>query len=90
MEIIGDMETFTPNMDNLGTINTNDVVLSGLKQEMTDQQATLLRILNDVHIMGKEYSNSSLSVTHNNVMLSVYTILIVILIIVVIKINIGI
>ena len=90
MEIIGDMETFTPNMDNLGTINTNDAVLSGLKQEMSDQQATLLRILNDVQNMGKEYSNSSLSVTHNNVMLSVYTILIVIMIIIVIKINLGI
>ena len=90
MEIIGTMETFTSNINTLGTINKNDKALSGLKQEMNDQQETLLRILNDVQIMGKEYGNSSLSVNHNNVMLSVYTIMIIILIIIIIKINIGI
>lgn len=90
MEIIGSMETFTPNMNTLGTINKNNTVIYGLKQEMSDQQETLLRILNDVQIMGKEYGNSSLSVNHNNVMLSVYTIMIIILIIIIIKINIGI
>jgi len=90
MEIIGDMETFVPDMDNLNTINSNDVVLTKLKQELTDQQETLLKVLNDSQIMEKEYSNSSLSITHNNVMLTVYVILIVILVIVVIKINVGI
>ena len=100
MEIISHLETFTPSMDSstqtaaristLGSINSNDNTLSSLKQELADQQASLLKILNDAQFMEKEYDNSSLGVTHNNVMLSIYTIIIVILIIVIIKINIGI
>ena len=74
----------------LGSINSNDTTLSNLKQELADQQATLLKILNDAQFMEKEYDNSSLVVSHNNIMLSIYTIIIVILIIAIIKINVGI
>jgi hypothetical protein len=74
----------------LGSINSNDTTLSNLKQELADQQSSLLKILNDAQFMEKEYDNSSLGVTHNNVMLSIYTIIIVILIIAIIKIILGI
>ena len=74
----------------LSSINSNDTTLSNLKQELADQQKTLLKILNDAQFMEKEYDNTSLGVTHNNIMLSIYTIIIVILIIAIIKINLGI
>lgn len=100
MEIISHLETFTPSMNlsqqtadrigTLGTIHSNDNTLNNLKQELADQQSTLLKILNDAEFMEKEYDNSSLGITHNNIMLSIYTIIIVILIIAIIKINIGI
>ena len=100
MEIISHLETFTPSMNlsqqtadrigTLGTIHSNDNTLNNLKQELADQQTTLLKILNDAEFMEKEYDNSSLGITHNNIMLSIYTIIIVILIIAIIKINIGI
>jgi hypothetical protein len=96
MEIIAHLEGFTPSMNDtsqtiarvstLGSINSNDTTLSNLKQELADQQSSLLKILNDAQFMEKEYDNSSLGVTHNNVMLSIYTIIIVILIIAIIKI----
>jgi hypothetical protein len=100
MEIIAHLETFTPSMDSsmetvarvttLGAINSNDTTLSNLKQELSDQQESLLKILNDAQFMEKEYDNSYLGATHNNVMLSIYTIIVVILIIAVLKINLGI
>ena len=100
MEIISRLEAFTPSMDSssqaaaristLSSINSNDTTLSNLKQELADQQKTLLKILNDAQFMEKEYDNSSLAITHNNIMLSIYTIIIVILIIAIIKINLGI
>jgi hypothetical protein len=74
----------------LGAINSNDTTLSNLKQDLYDQQESLLKILNDVHFMEKDYDNSYLGATHNNIMLSIYTIIVVILIIAVIKINLGI
>ena len=83
MEIISHLETFTPSMDSSSQT-------AALKQELADQQTTLLKILNDAQFMEKEYDNSSLGVTHNNIMLSIYTIIIVILIIAIIKINVGI
>ena len=100
MEIITRLESFTPSMADpsqaigrittLGSINTNDTNIHNLKQELIDQQSTLEKILNDAQFMEKEYDNSYLGVTHNNVILSIYTIIVVILIIVVIKINLGI
>jgi hypothetical protein len=100
MEIITHLETFTPSMNlsqqtadrigTLGSIHSNDNTLNNLRQELTDQQSTLLKILNDAEFMEKEYDNSSLGITHNNIMLSIYTIIIVILIIAIIKINISI
>jgi hypothetical protein len=100
MEIISHLETFTPNMNSssqfdegvstLKTINSNDTTLYNLKQELSQQQEALDKILNDAQFIEKEYDNSSLSVTHNNIMLSIYTIIVIILIIVVVKINIDI
>ena len=77
MEIISHLETFTPSMNlsqqtadrigTLGTIHSNDNTLNNLKQELADQQTTLLKILNDAEFMEKEYDNSSLGITHNNI-----------------------
>lgn len=100
MEIIARLETFTSSMvdttqsidkvTTLGTIYTNDNNIHNLKQELNDQRSNLVKILNDVRFMEKEYDNSYLETTHNNVMLSIYTIIVVILIIIIIKINLGI
>lgn len=99
-EIITKLETFTPSMDSssqaigrvttLGSINTNDTNIHNLKQELSEHRASLAKILNDIQFIEKEYDNSYLGITHNNVMLSIYTIMVIILIIVVIKINVGI
>ena len=100
MEIIERLETFTPSMSDtyqsidrdttLGLINKNNNNIHNLKQELDDQRSTLVKILNDARFMEKEYDNSYLGANHNNVMLSIYTIIVVILIIIIIKINLGI
>ena len=75
------VEAYT-GMDDMAT---NDSSLSSLKSDLTQQQQKMKGILNDLSFVNKEYSDSSVVMSHNNVMLSIYSIIVVILIIVAVK-----
>ena len=66
-------------------LSANNSEIFALKDDLTQQQKRMIDITNDIIVLDKEYSNSSLSISHNNTMLSIYIFIIVILIIVAIK-----
>jgi len=78
MDII---ESFT----SISEISTKNAEIFSLKDDLNRQQKRMIDIANDIIFIDKEYSNSSTSISHNNVMLSIYTFIIIILIIVAIK-----
>jgi hypothetical protein len=90
MALLERFESFTPSLYNTQTINTikvKDDDLTILKQELLDHKASLAKILNDTNFIKKEYDNSYLHTTRNNIVLSIYTLVIVILIVIILKIN---
>jgi hypothetical protein len=90
MSLIERFESFSPSLYNtqaLNTIRVKDGDLSQLKREMLGHKASLAKILNDTNFIKKEYDNSHLHTTRNNIMLSIYTLVIIILIVVILKIN---
>ena len=78
MDII---ESFTGETE----LSTQNVEIYSLKELVKRQQKKMESIVNDIRFIEKEYSNSSIEISHNNVILSVYTIVVIILIIIAIK-----
>jgi len=66
-------------------LSAGDAELSSLKSELTQQQQKMDGIIKDIAFVNKEYSNSSVVMTHNNVILAIYSIIVFILIIVTLK-----
>jgi hypothetical protein len=73
--------------DTSNFIRSTDTNIDILKKDLITQYTTLNTILNDTQYIQKDYNNTYLHVTHNNIMLSIYTIVIIILIIIIFKIN---
>jgi hypothetical protein len=58
-----------------------------LKDDIKNNQNFLATILNDTIFLKRDYDKSYLHLTHNNIMLTIYTVVIIILIIVILIIN---
>jgi len=78
MDII---EAYT-GIDKISSQNS-DIFL--LKADVLQQRQKMNDIMNDILFIDKEYSNSNIGISHNNVMLSIYTFIVIILIIISIK-----
>jgi len=90
-EIINKLELFTPSIVegivSYGDLTSKDEVIRGLKSDLETQKNKLKEVLNDADFLNKKHENSSLKITQNNIILSIYIIVIIILIIVILKIN---
>ena len=87
MEAFSSREGFVDLMAPTSEATSNNADINTLKNEIINQERSLRQILNDTSFIKKDYNNTYLHVSHNNIMLSIYTIVIIILIIIILKIN---
>jgi hypothetical protein len=92
MSLIERMEGFTSATRDQ---TSNQIIYVGstldtLRRELLGHYDYVTDLLNDTQYIQKDNNNTHLHVTHNNIMLSIYTIVIVILIIIIFKIILGI
>jgi DNA-binding protein YbaB len=96
MDLIERFETNTkPRSIIEGLVPEKFVVSSGkneklntLRTDLLNHKNSLEKILNDANFIEKDYDNTYLHTTHNNIMLSLFTIVIIILIMIIFKTNI--